>query len=109
MKYDAIIESFGHFAELDYLGGAIRIAGKVQAFTIGEMMNADTVVVHIEKADPAITGLYPMINQEFCRRLDAGVAYVNREEDMGNAGLRKAKESYYPARLVEKYELTLRE
>ena len=108
-EYDAIIESFRHFDELGYLGGAIRVDGKVQAFTIGELMNADTVVVHIEKADPGITGLYPMINQEFCRRLGAAIAYVNREEDMGDAGLRKAKESYYPVQLVEKYELMLRQ
>ena len=92
---------------LGLLGGLIRIDGKAEAFTLGEQMNADTVVAHIEKADPAITGLYPVINQEFCRRLGAEVEYVNREEDMGNEGLRKAKESYYPVKLVEKYELTL--
>lgn len=108
-EYDAISEAFMHFDELDCFGGAIRIVGKVEAFTLGEMLNADMAVVHVEKADAAITGLFPMINQEFCRRLSPEVEYVNREEDMGNEGLRKAKESYYPIRLIEKYELTLRE
>lgn len=106
-EYDAICEAFRHFDELDCFGGAIRIAGKVKAFTLAEMLNADTAVVHIEKADAAISGLFQVINQEFCRQLAPGVEYVNREEDMGNAGLRKAKESYYPLRLIEKYELTI--
>ena len=106
-EYEAISEAFTHYEELGLIGGLVRIGGKAEAFTLGEYMNEDTVVVHIEKADPAITGLYPVINQEFCRRLEADVAYVNREEDMGNEGLRKAKESYYPVKLVEKHELTI--
>ena len=106
-EYEAISEAFTHYEELGLIGGLVRIGGKAEAFTLGEPMNEDTVVVHVEKADPAITGLYPVINQEFCRRLGAGVEYVNREEDMGNEGLRRAKESYYPVRLVEKYELSL--
>ena len=106
-EYEAISEAFTHYDELGLIGGLVRIGGKAEAFTIGEPMNADTVVAHIEKADPAITGLYPVINQEFCRRLGPEVEYVNREEDMGNEGLRKAKESYYPVRLIEKYELII--
>ena len=106
-EYEAISEAFLHYEELGLIGGVVRIGGKAEAFTLGEFMNDDTVVVHIEKADPAITGLYPVINQEFCRRLEGRVEYVNREEDMGNEGLRKAKESYYPVKLVEKHELTL--
>lgn len=105
-EYAAISEALTHYDELEYLGGAIRIQGKIEAFTLAEKLNADTVVVHIEKADAAITGLFPVINQEFCRSLGPEIKYVNREEDLGNPGLRKAKESYYPVRLVEKYELT---
>ena len=73
------------------------------------MLNTDTMVIHMEKADPSVQGLYAMINQECCRNAWGDVQFINREEDMGESGLRKAKESYYPVRLVEKYKIFLRE
>jgi len=59
--------------------------------------------VYFEKADGDIPGLYPLMNQQMVENLLSDVAFINREEDMGIEGLRKAKLSYYPARFVEKY------
>jgi hypothetical protein len=88
-------------------GGAILINGKVEAFTLGEPLNGDTVVIHIEKANPAYEGLYTLINQAFLEKQWSGYTYVNREQDLGEEGLRKAKESYFPHHMVNKYTITL--
>lgn len=88
--------------ELDLVGGLLRANGKVVAFSIGEPVCGDTLVVHIEKAFAEVPGAYPMINQQFVRHAGEGYTYINREEDMGLEGLRKAKESYRPAFMVEK-------
>lgn len=88
--------------ELELVGGLLRAGGEVVAFTIGEPLNADTFVVHIEKAFADIQGAYPMINQQFVEHEAQDFKYVNREEDTGSEGLRKAKLSYYPVFLVNK-------
>ncbi len=92
------------FEELGLKGGLLRAEpeGEVLAFTIGEPLNPDTFVVHIEKAFAGIQGAYPMINQQFVIHEAQGYQYVNREEDTGAEGLRKAKLSYRPVFLVEK-------
>jgi hypothetical protein len=107
-EFVAIKEAFAHFETLKVTGGAIVIDGKLEAFTFGEPLNRDTVVIHIEKANPAFDGLYPMINQAFLEHHWAPYTYVNREQDLGEEGLRKAKESYFPHHLVNKYTITLR-
>ena len=88
--------------ELGLSGGLLRVEGEVVAFTIGEPLNQDTFVVHIEKAFAEIQGAYPMINQQFVEHEAQNYLYVNREEDTGSEGLRKAKLSYRPAFLVQK-------
>lgn len=90
--------------ELKLKGGLLRAkpVGEVIAFTIGEPLNPDTFVVHIEKAFAEIQGAYPMINQQFVAHEAQDYLYVNREEDTGAEGLRKAKLSYRPVFLVEK-------
>jgi hypothetical protein len=103
----AIKEAFTHFEKLRVKGGAILINGKVEAFTLGDPLNLETVVIHIEKANPAYEGLYPTINQAFLERQWSGYTYVNREQDLGEEGLRKAKESYFPHHLVNKYVVML--
>jgi hypothetical protein len=103
----AIKEAFTHFEGLGVQGGAILIDGKVEAFTLGDPLNSETVVIHIEKANPAYEGLYPTINQAFLENQWSGYTYVNREQDLGEEGLRKAKESYFPHHLVNKYVVTL--
>ena len=100
----AIREALDHFEALDYKGAVIRIDGKIAAFTLGEMLNDETVVIHVEKANGAITGLYGAINQEFLLHEWPEAKYVNREEDTGAEGLRKAKLSYHPVELIKKYK-----
>ncbi|MPM51103.1 hypothetical protein SDC9_97849 [bioreactor metagenome] len=83
--------------------GGIYIDSKLEAFTIGEMLNNDMAVIHIEKANPDIRGLYPYINQQFLLNEFKNTKFINREEDLGIEGLRKAKLSYHPIKFVEKY------
>lgn len=93
-----------NLAELVLDGGMLYKGGRLVAFSIGEPLNSDTYVVHIEKALASVQGAYPMINQQFVLHHCQDYAYVNREEDTGDEGLRKAKLSYQPVHLVEKYE-----
>lgn len=88
--------------ELKLSGGLIRAGGRVVAFAIGEPLNPDTFVVHIEKAFSDVQGAYPIINQQFAAHAAKDYLYVNREEDTGSEGLRKAKLSYRPVFLVDK-------
>lgn len=102
-EYCVVNASFKHFNELGYIGGVLRVGGKVQGFTFGEPINSDTFVVHVEKALTEYQGAYTMINQQFVQSLGDKYKYINREEDTGAENLRKAKLSYYPAFLEEKY------
>lgn len=100
------------FANYDLVKDTLKIGGifidnKLEAFTMGELLNPNMALVHIEKANPNIRGLYPYINQHFLINEFNDVDFVNREEDLGIPGLRKAKLSYHPCRFVEKY--TVRE
>ena len=101
-----------NFAALELEGGLLRVEGKVIAFTMGEVLTEDTYIIHFEKAFPSIQGAYPMINREFARFIQEThphLKYINREDDMGIEALRKAKRSYYPAFLLEKYTAVWRE
>lgn len=91
------------FIGLNLEGGLLRVDGQVIAYTIGEPLNSDTYIVHIEKAFADIKGAYPMINQSFILDRTDGFQYINREDDAGDEGLRKAKLSYNPVFMVEKY------
>jgi hypothetical protein len=95
--------AFSNFEELGFVGGVLYKQDKIVAFTIGERLNSDTFVVHFEKAYPDLQGAYPMINQQFILHEAQDYTYVNREEDTGDMGLRKAKLSYYPDILLKKY------
>ncbi len=90
------------YKELEQVGGVLKVAGEVVAFTIGEPLCKDTFVVHIEKAFAEVDGAYPMINQQFVQHECTDFLYVNREDDAGSEGLRKAKLSYRPAFMEEK-------
>lgn len=106
-EWDAIREALTNFRSLELKGGVILVDNRVEAFTLGEWLNNETAVVHIEKANVEIRGLYAMINQQFCEKQWRDVPYVNREQDLGEQGLREAKLSYNPIRLTEKYRITL--
>ncbi|MDR2362554.1 MAG: phosphatidylglycerol lysyltransferase domain-containing protein [Prevotellaceae bacterium] len=100
----AVQRALLYFFEEELLGGLLRVDGRVIAYTVGERLNSDTLIVHIEKAfSESFPGAYQVINQEFVQRHAAGLPYVNREDDTGDAGLRKAKLSYHPVFLLEKY------
>ncbi|ADY56285.1 hypothetical protein Sgly_1990 [Syntrophobotulus glycolicus DSM 8271] len=101
----AVRQCFDHFFELGLEGGLIRSGGRVIAYTMGEKLNSDTYDIHIEKAFDEIQGAYQIINHEFAIFIQENhpeLIYVNREEDMGQEGLRKAKLSYHPVRMEEK-------
>ena len=88
-------------------GGCLRVDGAMVAFSVGEPLCEDTVVIHLEHADTDYVGAFAMMNQQFLAHEWQDYTYVNREEDMGIPGLRKAKESYRPAFMVKKYVATL--
>lgn len=96
------LNSLRLYKELGLKGGVLKDEGRIVAFTVGEPLCEDTFVVHIEKAFPDVEGAYPMINQQFVQHECMEYQYVNREEDTGAEGLRKAKLSYRPVFLVEK-------
>ncbi|WXR61124.1 phosphatidylglycerol lysyltransferase domain-containing protein [Peptostreptococcaceae bacterium AGR-M142] len=101
----AIKKVFDNIDRLDIKIAGVFIDGKLEAFTFGEYLNDDMALIHVEKANPSINGLYPFINQMFIKEEFNEVEYVNREEDLGIEGLRRAKLSYYPDRLVKKYTI----
>ena len=99
-----IQKAFEEFEELGLKGGLISQEGKVVAFTFGEKLSEDVFVVHVEKAFYHVQGAYPIVNREFVRHEASQFKYINREEDLGIEGLRKAKLSYYPEIILTKYE-----
>lgn len=103
----ALERALNHFEELHLGGGMIRIGGKPVAFTVGEEINPKVYLLHFEKALDGYDGLYAAINHEYAARHLSSYELVNREEDMGIEGLRKAKLSYHPEILYEKYLVTL--
>jgi len=102
----AVLEMLNNFPSLSIKGGIIRIAEKVVALTLGERLNKDTLVIHAEKAKNKIIGLYQAINWEFLKNRAHNFCFVNREQDLGVEGLRRAKMSYNPVRLIKKYQIT---
>lgn len=99
----AIKKSIDNFDILNFKGAVIKIDGKPVAMTMGEPISDKAFVVHFEKALSGYEGLYVAINCYFARTL-TDYLYINREEDMGIEGLRRAKLSYKPAILLEQYE-----
>jgi len=99
------IKELLNFIGKGILCGVIRIGGEIVAVTMGEFARPDKemVLVHVEKADDRIRGLYQAINNEFCKRLPEETIYVNREEDMGLETLRQTKLSYRPHFMNEKF------
>jgi hypothetical protein len=99
----AIAMVINNYNDLGVTGGVIRVDGKIQAIAVGERLKTDTAVIHIEKANTDYDGIYAAINRQFAADFGANFLFINREEDMGIEGLRKAKLSYHPVRMIEKY------
>jgi hypothetical protein len=104
----AITRALQNFAVLELQGVMLSISGQVAGFGIGSRLRDDTWVLHFEKASDQVKGLYQYLDRECARRLFPGVTFLNKESDMGDAGLAKAKISYRPAFRVKSYRLALR-
>ena len=98
-----VLALLNNFSRLQLFGGAILIDGKVQAFTLLEELNKTTALAHVEKANTEYKGIYQAINQFTAEKLLSKYEFVNREQDVGEPGLRKAKLSYNPTGFAEKY------
>ncbi|MFW3147135.1 MAG: DUF2156 domain-containing protein [Thermoplasmatota archaeon] len=99
----ATMFAIDNFFDLGLEGCVIRVDGRVEALSIFEPMTDDTAVIHFEKANFDITGLYQAINNEAARLLAPRFSFINRESDMGVEGLRKAKEKYRPDHMLKVY------
>lgn len=103
----SITKALDNWRELNFKGCVVKIKGEVVAFSFGEQINEDTAIIHIEKAKAGVNGLYAYVNHEFVKRVWSHCKYINRAEDMGVPGIRKAKKSYHPAFMLEKYDVLL--
>jgi uncharacterized protein len=104
---EAVFYAVDHFDELPVQGMVIRVFSKIGAFSLFEPLNADTALVHFEKGLPDCEGIYKAINAEAAMLLARDFTYINRESDLGIAGLREAKTRYHPDHMVEVYSLKL--
>ncbi len=103
-EMEGILYIIKHMERLQAKAGGIYIDGKLEGFTVGSTINHGTeAIIHVEKANAEIRGLYPYLGQQFLVQTYPEVTLVNREDDIGLPGLRKSKESYEPIRLEHKY------
>jgi len=104
---DAIEEAFNYFFELNMQGVLLQVEDKIVAFSIGFPLNEETFLILFEKADRTCKGAYTMVNKLFANEISKKYTYINRAEDAGVEGLRKAKLSYQPEYLIEVNELEI--
>ncbi len=102
----ALRRTFDHWDELGFVGMSVCVDHHLTAFTVGEIIDDQLAIVHFEKGDTSYLGIYSVINQLFSSEYLRDVKYVNRQEDAGVPGLRKAKRSYRPTLMVTKYRVT---
>lgn len=105
----SVVLALNNMDALDLTGGTIYIDGKLCAFTVGERLHPQMQLIHIEKGDTNYDGIFPMINQQYVLHECEDVELINREEDMGIEGMRKAKRSYNPLKMIEKYLISTRD
>lgn len=103
-----IIKSIENFEKLNFTAGAIKVDGELAAFSFGEKVSENTVVIHIEKSDSRFDGVYQMMNNVFLKEEFSDMEFVNREEDLGIEGLRQAKMSYNPIKLIKKIRVEMK-
>ena len=104
----AIERALSNFEALGLSCGAVKIDGKVCAYSYGAPVNDEYFLICVEKADTDYVGIYQVINRDFAARFCKDYKFINREEDLGDEGLRRAKLSYNPAYLAEKFMLVYR-
>ena len=102
-------EVLDHYQLYDLLGGMLQVDGQLVGFALGEIIG-DTLFTHIEKADRDYEGCYQMLVSQYAQHFaHEGVAFINREDDTGDPGLRTSKLRYQPVALLEKYTVTVEE
>jgi len=102
-EHDKVIEVLENFDIYCCYGGVLKVSGEVVAFAVGENIN-DVMFVHIEKGDINYRGAYQVINNEFVNHFATDeIKFINREEDVGNPGLRYSKQAYHPCEILSKY------
>lgn len=101
----ALQEALENLESLSLKGAVLTINGRIEAFTLGSLLNQETALIHFEKANREYTGIYSLVNQHFAERAWAKTKYINREDDLGLPGLREAKRRYHPFRMIEKYTI----
>lgn len=106
-ELEGIREILVNSDRLNLKGMAVYVDGGIAAFTIGECVNDDMAIVYIEKGRSDIRGIYTFTNKVFVEKYLSSVKYINREQDLGIEGLRKAKKSYNPLKLEEKFCVNL--
>ena len=104
----AIKTMIDNFELFELLGGGIKIKEKICAFALGQRLNNDTIVIDVLKAQPDISGLYQAMNNGFLSKYQNDFKFVNLEQDLGLEGLRKAKLSYHPVRIIKKIKIRLK-
>jgi hypothetical protein len=104
-ELEATAEAVRFAGQLGLEGLVALVGGEVKGLVLGERLNADTSACHFQKTDPFMDGLAQLIDREFNARLFTDCTYVNREQDLGEPGLRAAKLSYHPVELVRKYRI----
>lgn len=109
LKYEliAIKDVLLNLEKLKLNGIAVYVDGKIAGITIGERINNVMSIIHVEKADSKYNGIYAFINRTFAERFLSDTTFINREEDLGIEGLRKAKLSYYPVKTAKKNLINL--
>jgi len=105
-ELQGIKDILGNMEIVNTKGIAVYVDDKIVAFSLGEKLNNDLAVIHIEKADTTYSGVYSFINKAFVDRSFSDVKIINREQDLGIEGLRKSKLSYHPFKLEKKYILS---
>lgn len=106
---DAVARVLTHWGDIPGLcGGIIRIDNVPVAYTLAEPLNEDTLIIHFEKGANGVKGVYQAINYMFCNDVGKNFKYINREQDLDDEGLRKAKLSYNPDGFAKKCQVKIR-
>ncbi|SHN50472.1 DUF2156 domain-containing protein [Desulfovibrio litoralis] len=106
---EAVYRVLKHWEDIPNLsGGTIRIDGNLVAYTVAEPLADDTLVIHFEKGKNEYKGIYQAINTLFAQEIANDYQFLNREQDLDDPGLRKAKESYNPVSYVKKYTVSFK-
>ncbi|MDI6731057.1 MAG: phosphatidylglycerol lysyltransferase domain-containing protein [Candidatus Margulisbacteria bacterium] len=106
-QINALSRAFDNYNVLGLRGAKVIVYNKLAAFIIGSRLNNNTITVHFQYTDPDFRGVSQILLWEACCRTFNSYKFINLEQDLGIAGIRKAKLSYYPDKLEKKYEVTL--